>query len=290
MQALWMLLASLMFAAMGACIKMAAQHDASMAQIVLFRGIPSVLLILIWARSARYVLRPPAWKPHLIRNIAGVTSMWLGFYALAHLPLATATTLNYTAPLFIAGWMLGWGGVQMDRTRLSAVALGFMGVLAVLRPALTEDQWVPAAMGLAGGALGAVAYMQVRALGQSGEPAWRTVLIFSVVVTLTGALSLFAQPWSNPSLEAWGLLLLLGACGMLGQLAMTRAFGLGSPLLSAALQYTTILFSTVIGYLLWGDRLDVIAFIGMGLIVLAGLLSIWRTALEERQGRMRSRA
>ena len=96
MQALWTLLASAMFAIMGSFVKLAAEHQASMPQIVLFRGAPSVVMLAYWAYVRKLDLAPIAWRPHLIRNVTGVTSMWLGFYAIASLPLATATSLTYT--------------------------------------------------------------------------------------------------------------------------------------------------------------------------------------------------
>lgn len=157
MQALWMLLASVMFAIMGSFVKLSAEHGASLAQVVLFRGLPSIILLLIWARAARQSIVPNSWRLHVWRNLSGVTSMWLGFYAISHLPLATATSLNYTAPLFIACWMLGWGGAQRDLVRIVAVALGFLGVIAVLRPSINDDQWLAALLGLLAGALSAIA-------------------------------------------------------------------------------------------------------------------------------------
>lgn len=278
MQALWMLAATFMFALMGMFVKLASETQASLPQIVVMRGVPSVIMLLIWARGARLTLRPAAWRPHLWRNMAGLTSMWLGFYALSQLPIATAITLNYTAPLFIAGWMLGWGGAAMDRVRLFAVVLGFMGVLAVLRPTLNPDMWFAALSGIGAGAFAAIAQLQIRNLGRSGEPGWRIVLFFSVGVCITGAIALAFQGWQPLSIRGWAALGGLGLVGLLGQLALTRAFGLGSALLSAALQYTIIIFASVIGFLLWGDTPDTVAMVGMALIVGASLLSVWRTA------------
>ncbi len=277
MQALWMLAATFMFALMGTAVKLASEMNASLAQIVVMRGVPSVIMLLIWARMAGVSLQPVSWKGHIWRNVAGVTSMWMGFTAISMLPLATAITLNYTTPLFIAGWMIGWGGARGDRVRLIAVILGFIGVLAVLRPTLGENQWLPALAGLCAGASGAAAQLQVRSLSHLGEPAWRIVLYFSVTVCVTGAVALGITEWSQPTWGGWAALIGLGTAGLLGQLAMTRAFGHGAPLLSAALQYTIIIFASVLGYLLWDDTPDRIAILGMALIVVAGLLSVWRT-------------
>jgi S-adenosylmethionine uptake transporter len=290
MQALWMLLASLMFAIMGSCVKLAVEHEASLAQVVLFRGLPSVILLLVWARAGRQSIIPTSWKLHVWRNVSGVTSMWLGFFALAHLPLATATSLNYTSPLFIAAWMLaysgsrsaGGAGAQRDAARIISVALGFLGVIAVLRPSVTEDQWLAALLGLGAGGMSAIAMLQIRELGRIGEPEWRTVLFFSVAVCASSAAGLVADGWGEIDVMAYLALVGIGMSGLFGQLAMTRAFGLGSALLTAALQYTTIIFAALIGMAFWQDTLDLLAWAGMGLIILAGLLSVWRTMRETK--------
>lgn len=284
MQALWMLLASVMFAIMGSFVKLSAEHGASLAQVVLFRGLPSIILLLIWARAARQSIVPNSWRLHVWRNLSGVTSMWLGFYAISHLPLATATSLNYTAPLFIACRMLGWGGAQRDLVRIVAVALGFLGVIAVLRPSINDDQWLAALLGLLAGALSAIAMMQIRQLGRVGEPEWRTVLFFSLAVCLSSVAGLALQGWGSADLMGYFALVGVGTAGLFGQLAMTRAFGHGSALLTAALQYTTIIFAAFIGVGVWGDMLDSLAWAGMGLIIAAGLLSVWRTMRDPAQG------
>ena len=277
MQALWMLVASAMFAVMGSFVKLATEHDASLPQIVLFRGVPSVVLLLVWARAGKLSFTPTAWRPHLFRNLAGVTSMWLGFYAISHLPLATATSLTYTAPLFIAGWILATGVTHRDPVCIASVALGFLGVVAVLRPSLSVDQLLPALMGLAAGALAAIAMMQIRALGALGEPEWRTVLIFSVFVCISSLGGMWIGQWGHADLIGWLALSAIGATGLFGQLALTRAFGLGSALLNAALQYTTIIFAALIGIWFWDEPLDTTAMVGVSLVISAGLLSIWRT-------------
>jgi S-adenosylmethionine uptake transporter len=282
MQSLWMLLASLMFAAMGACIKVTADLGATLPHVVLFRGMPSVLLIGLWALATRRRLRPQSWKLHFLRNGFGVTSMWLGFFAISHLPLSTAISLNYTAPLFIAGWMLVRGGSQRDPVRIVAVLAGFLGVLAVLRPNIADDQLLAAAIGLTAGAMSAVAMMQIRQLGRVGEAEWRTVFLFSCFVCITSIAGFGLLGWQALDPEAWLTLVGVGVFGLVGQLAMTRAFGQGSALLTAALQYSTIIFAAVLGIVFWNEVPDVVAWAGMAFIIASGLLSTWRTYSEHR--------
>src|SRR5690606_13027716 len=138
----------------------------------------------------------------------GVGSMWMGFFAISSLPLATAVSLNYTSPLFIAGWMLMRDWKQRDGVRTLAVALGFLGVIAILRPSITSEQALGALIGLCAGAASAVAMMQVRSLGRIGEPEWRTVLFFSCFVCITGGVALAIEGW--PRLDLMGWLTLIG--------------------------------------------------------------------------------
>jgi len=125
--------------------------------------------------------------------------------------------------------------------------------------------------------MSAVAMLQIRQLGRIGEPEWRTVLFFSLGVCLSSLAGLGLEGWGYADWLGYGALFGVGVAGLFGQLAMTRAFGAGSALLTAALQYSTIIFAALLGMAMWGDRPDTLAWAGMGLIIAAGLLSVWRT-------------
>jgi S-adenosylmethionine uptake transporter len=281
-QALWMLVASLGFALMGALIKLAADRY-SLAEIVVFRGLPTLVLMVGYAWLRKLPLRPDHWRLHAARNGAGQAAMWMSFYALAALPLATATTLNYTAPLFIAIGLMVFYGLRPHPARLAAIAIGFVGVVLLLRPTLAAEHWLPGLVGLVSGAVSAVAYLQIRALGRAGEPEWRTVLYFSLSACVTG---LIAMPFFESHAYTPGGVALLtgvGLAGLVGQWSLTRAFGRGSTLLSASLQYTTIVFAAIWGIVLWNDRLPWMAWTGMALIVASGLLSTFLTAKLDRK-------
>ena len=276
MQSLWMLGASLFFSLMGICIKLASAHH-NLGEIIMFRGVPSVLLLGGFALLRGHSLFGQNLRTHAIRNASGVTSMWLGFYGMLHLPLGMATTLNYSAPLFIAIALLYSGyyvGILREQwLRFGAIVLGFIGILFIFNP-FGESGWSRFAilMGLSGGAFGAMAYLTVRSLGRLGEPEWRTVMLFSISVILSGMVGVsfmgFSPHYSVQSvLELAGV----GVFGMIAQLCMTRAFGQGHASLSATLQYTTIIFATLWGELIWNERIDFMGFLGMILVIGAGL-------------------
>ena len=275
MQSLWMLAASFFFALMGMFVKLAsAQHN--LGEIVLFRGLPSMLFIAAYAYHQGFSMFGRHIDIHARRNISGMGSMWLGFYATTQLPLGTASTLIYTSPLFIALAMLYRtyfpGILRQQWLRFGAIVLGFVGVLMIFNP-FAHNAFQPFALlcALAAGFFAATAYMTVKALGQLGEPEWRTVLLFSCSVVITGSVGVLVLGWSTFTWLSTAKLIGIGVAGMGGQLCMTRAFSRGSTTLTATLQYAGILFSSIIGYYLWDDRLSALAWLGMALVVISGL-------------------
>jgi S-adenosylmethionine uptake transporter len=281
MQALWMLMACLCFGTMGLMVKLAGSH-VSLGEIVLFRGAVPVIGITVWAVVQGLSLKSPVAMLHLKRNIAGIIAMWCGFYATTQLPLATATTLMYTSPLFIALILWLWFSQSRNWLEQLAIAIGFGGVIAVLQPVIASDQLSTALIGLGAGAVSAIAYLQLKSLGQAKEPEWRTVLYFAGTATVTSLVYLLGfgefTVFKTAGYE-WPLLwlLALGGFGGAGNLALTRSFGSGSTWLSAALQYCTILVSTFYGITVLGDIPTNTTWIGVLLIITCGGISSYAT-------------
>ena len=259
MLSLWMLLASFMFSMMGAGVKFVGELSVPLSLTIIARGLPSVLLIFVWAVLTGHSLKPKSYKLHFFRNLFGVTALSLVFYCYSVLPLATATTLNYTSALFIGLWLFikGVEG-RRDWFRFFTCILGFASVLLVLRPSLGEDQYFAVLLGLGSGISAAVAMMQIRSLGKLGESTWITVFYFSLVVTVTGLITFDSAEIRQISAQAWVGLLTVGLSGLVGQLCITKAYGSGSPILSAVLQYMTIVFSVFMGILFWVVVLDLV--------------------------------
>ena len=285
MQASWMILASLFFATMSVCIKFASAHFHTF-ELVFYRGVIGIVFMAAICRSQRVPLRTPIPLMHVWRSVIGVASLTAWFYAIAHLPLATAMTLNYMSGVWVAAFLVGgtlvMGRVQ-DMTRQGPVVLtviaGFTGVVMILRPTIEQNQLFAGVIGLLSGLGAALAYIQVAALGRMGEPEARTVLYFSIGTTLTGAVAmLFVGPsaWVWP--QAWWLLP-IGLLAALGQLCMTKAYSSGATLVVANLQYSGIVFAALYGLFLFGDQIPLIGWAGMGLIIASGIAA---TALRNR--------
>ena len=285
MQASWMILASLFFATMSVCIKYASAHFGTF-ELVFYRGIIGMLFMGGMCRLQGVSLRTPVPMMHVWRSAIGVTSLSAWFYAIAHLPLATAMTLNYMSGVWVAAFLVGGTlvmGRLQDALRQGPIALtvmaGFAGVIMILRPTIEQNQLFAGVVGLMSGLVAAMAYMQVAALGRMGEPESRTVFFFSVGTTLVGLLgSLWIgfTPWHWPAV-LWLLPVGLLAAG--GQLCMTMAYSKGATLVVANLQYSGIVFAALYGLFLFGDQIPLIGWAGMGLIIASGITA---TALRNR--------
>ena len=285
MQASWMILASLFFATMSVCIKYASVHFGTF-ELVFYRGIIGMVFMGGMCRLQGVSLRTPVPMMHVWRSVIGVTSLSAWFYAIAHLPLATAMTLNYMSGGWVAAFLVGGTlvmGRLQDALRQGPIALtvmaGFAGVIMILRPTIEQNQLFAGVVGLMSGLIAAMAYMQVAALGRIGEPESRTVFFFSVGTTLVGLLGslwIGLTPWTWPAV-LWLLPVGLLAAG--GQLCMTMAYSKGATLVVANLQYSGIVFAALYGLFLFGDQIPLIGWAGMGLIIASGITA---TALRNR--------
>ena len=269
MQSLWMIAASFLFACMGVCVKLAAATH-SVAEITFWRSFVALLLLFVLVRVRGVTLATPHWRWHLTRGVVGYTALFGYFYAIALLPLATAVTLNYTSAIFLALY-LALTGLRLRPGMLLALALGLLGVALLLRPSLHPEQLWGGVIGLASGAVAAMAYFSVRELGRRGESEVRTVFYFSLVATLCSLLWLLFSDMHLPDLRSGLLLLGVGVFAALAQLAMTRAYVRGKTLVSAALAYSTVIFSSLAGLLFWGETLPSSAWAGIVLIILSGV-------------------
>lgn len=273
MGALWMLVAGLLFACMGVLIKLASAHFSSN-EIVFYRSFFGLLLVVAMMFHQRTSHVTSHWRSHLWRSLSGAIAMMLFFYCLTTLPLATAITLNYTSSLFLTVLTLV---VFKDRFHLPvtvSLGLGFCGVILLLHPTLEREQFISGLMGLASGFLGAVALLNVRQLGQLGEPAMRVVFYLNLVATLMSGIVMTQNEVHSVSLNNLPLLIAIGASATLAQIALTRAYNLGHTQVVSSLSFSTIAFGSLFGLILWKETLPISGWIGIALIIASGVLSL----------------
>ena len=285
MQALWMILGSFFFATMAVGIKVASS-DFNTFELVFYRGIVSVIFMSLVLRTRATSLRTSVPMMHAWRSVIGVLSLGSWFYAIAHLPLATAMTLNYMSGVWVAAFIVGgavmYGQAERQGPLMATVLASFVGVVMMLRPTLDQNQLFAGLIGLLSGIGAALAYMQVTALARVGEPEGRTVFYFSLGSALAGIIGIAftgLTPWSAVSWQAATWLVPIGVLASLGQWCLTRAYSRGPTLLVANLQYSGIVFAAFYSLVLFGDQLSLVGWAGMSLIVISGLTA---TVLRSR--------
>jgi S-adenosylmethionine uptake transporter len=277
MQALWMVLASFLFASMGVCVKLASSNFNAF-ELVLYRGLVGMVFmaLIVQARGSGLRTRFPGMQAW--RSLIGVISLIAWFYAIAYLPLATAVTLNYMSSIWVAAFLIGGallytrGPMQPRQGLLMLTVLtGFGGVVMILRPTLEQNQLFAGLIGLMSGLLAALAYIQVTALGRVGEPEERTVFYFALGSALGGGIGVMFTGLSEWNSQAAVWLLPIGVLASMAQWCMTRAYSQGPTLVAANLQYSGIVFAALYSLLLFGDQIPLLGWLGMLVIVVSGV-------------------
>jgi drug/metabolite transporter (DMT)-like permease len=270
---LWMLVAAIFFSIMGVLVKIGAQSFTS-AELVFYRSFFGLVFIATMTTMRGHSLATQYIGKHMSRAILGFISLLMFFYAISALPLATAVTLNYTSPLFMAMFTPFLLHERPKKTLVIAIILGFIGVTLLLKPSLHMDELVAGAIGLLSGLLAGIVYIHVTQLGRAGEPDWRTVFYFTLVCTMGAGVWMLGNHFR---VLEWGdlpLLLGIGVSATIAQLAMTRAYRTGNPLVVGSLAYTTVILASVWGIVMWGEVLSLDRWFAIGLIIISGIISV----------------
>lgn len=270
---LWMLAAGALFSLMGAFGRVGTGMFAP-AELLFYRS-----LIVLLAIAPRALLRGSGGARtahaglHLLRSLAGTAAAGSFFVTISVIPLAAATTLNYTSPLFLVVLSAALLGELPGPARTVAVALGFLGVALLLHPETGTVAGAGVFWGLATGFFTSLAHLSTSRLGKLGEPASRIVFYLA----LTGTLLAFA--WTalhgfHP-VTARGALILagLGLAEALAQIAMARAYRDGDAVTVGTFAYSTVVFASILGLIFWREVPPLLGWLAMGIIVGSGVLA-----------------
>ena len=276
-----MILAGFGFAAMGVFVKTGAAHfDA--AELAFYRNFVGLIVIggIVAVRGGS--LKTKHGTAHFMRGLMGSISLIGYFYTMTQLSLATAQTLNYTSPIFLAIAVVVMLGEKFSTWLLAAIVLGFAGVACLLQPTFGTGKESAALIGLISGVFAAWAYLSVRTLGKLGEPDWRVVFWFTVI----GSILCAAWQLSTSSFHPlrWDTVWMVAGVGVMGtfaQLAMTRAYRTGNTLVVGALSYSTLVFAALLSWLVWGETLKPMEWTGMAIIMASGVLAMRQEKKEE---------
>ncbi|WP_085810443.1 DMT family transporter [Sphingomonas sp. TZW2008] len=272
-----------LFATMNVLIKLAEARGAALGEILFWRQFGAALLVgaIVGAGPGFASLRTQRFGAHVLRCVIGLTAMSLTFWTLLLLPLAEATTLGFSMPIFatVLGALVlheptGW-------RRWAAVLAGFAGVLIVTQPG---DGHIPAlgiATGLGAAFCTACISILLRTIGKT-ESGLTTVFWFSTLslVPLSVAYAGVMQPHAP---VVWALLLGIGLLGGAAQIAMTRSLQLGEVSLVVPMDYTALLWATIFGWAVFGMLPVASTWAGAPVIVASGLYIVWREHRRRRE-------
>lgn len=278
----WMLAAVAVFSLMDTAMKLLSTHYPTL-QVTTLRGAASLPFVLAWvlATAGPRSIIPRRWSLHLLRGVLGMLMIGCFVYALRTLPLSTAYTLYFVAPLLVAALSVPLLGEHVGPRRWAAIGVGLIGVLVVLRPGVDGIVSLPGLMVLAAATAYAVAAVTVSLLTRTDTP--QSMVVWFLVLLAGGAAVLAWPNWQSIDWAAHGWMIAgLGLSGAVGQVALTRAFQLGQASVIAPLEYTGLLW--VIGWdlLLWNVLPDRWTWLGGAVIVASGLYLLHRERLQRK--------
>lgn len=269
---LWIIVATFFFSLMGSFVKLGATHFSSV-ELVFYRSFISLLFLLIYVVISQKEIKTPHLRKQIDRGVVGFLSLAFFFYAIAHLNLGSAMTLNYTSPIFLGFFLPLISHQKIKKSILLCTITGFIGTLFILDPHGEWQSWFAGLIGLISGIGAALAYIHVIQLSKLNEPDWRTVFYFTLVSTLGSGLWISFTDYQKLIWDDVWILIPLGLSATIAQIAMTRAYRLGNSLVIGALSYLTIVFSGVISLLYFNETMRIEDVLGAILIIASGAIA-----------------
>ena len=280
--ALWILLSGICAVMMNVLIRVAAQAIHPF-EVAFFRCLFGLVLVLPWViRGGPALLRGRNAGFYLLRGAVGLVSMVTWFYGITVVPLATATAVNFTAPLFatIAAVLVLHEDVRLRRW--SAVVIGFVGVLVIMRPG-SERLDANLLILLLSAASAAMNNITVKFLART-EPPSRIVAMFMIYLTpLSLVPALFVWRW--PDLSTLGALVGLGGLGTIAHFSVARALATADASACAPFEFARLPFAALIGFVWFGEVTDLWTWVGAAIIAGSSVYVAYREARLARLAR-----
>jgi drug/metabolite transporter (DMT)-like permease len=263
------------FSAMSATVKLVSDRGVGPAEMLFYRNLFSLPIIAGWIIAVPGIRAVRTRRPlaHLTRGLIGMTSMLMVFQTLRMLPLAEATTIGFSAPLFATILSGFWLGEHVGPHRWLAVAIGFAGVLVVLQPGGLGPH-LGIAVAIVSAFLVASVNITLRQLGATENIA-ATVFWFNLttLAVMSAIVPFFARAHNA---EEWGLLVVIGITGGAAQIFNTASVRYAPLAALAPFDYLQLVGAAIFGYLLWGTSPGRATWTGASLIVAGGLYTIYR--------------
>lgn len=273
--------ATLTFSMMYASIKLAGDYP--VAEVAFFRSFLSLVplfIISFWTVGPANVVRTGRPMVHLLRSIAGTSSLFLNFAALQRLPLADITGFSFVAPIFAVVLSAVFLHERVGRFRWAAVLIGFGGVIMMIQPhggilhLIAAGFSSGAGLALMGAFLSSLVVIFIRQMSVT-ERSETIVFYFMSTCAVVSAVAMFSN-WVTPSLDSLFWLVMCGILGGIGQICMTYSYRYAEPSLLAPFDYVAMVWAVALGYFALGEVPKPLVMGGAGIVVVAGLFIVWR--------------
>jgi drug/metabolite transporter (DMT)-like permease len=270
-----MVLGTFMFAGMHTAIRHTTQHLPPV-EVAFFRNLFGLVVIApLLVRYGLSLFHTKKLGLHVIRAVLNVVSMLAFFVGLSMTPLARATALTFTAPLFTA--LLGalFLGETFRWRRWSAIFAGFFGALVILRPGLQAFD-IGALLVLVSSLLWAMALIDIKVLGRTESTLTITVYVTVLLIPMT--LAPAVAVWEAPGLDMWGWLIFIGVIGTLGQLVVTEAVKLADMTVLMPFDFLKLVWAAFLGIIFFVEVPDALTWLGGAIVFGSSFYIAWREA------------
>jgi drug/metabolite transporter (DMT)-like permease len=273
-------------ASMSALVKLAGEHGIHLLEIMFWRQFVTIPILLGWVLATTGIGTLATQRPgtHFLRALYGTVGMLLTFGAVILLPLAEATTMGFTAPIFAVILSSLLLKEHVGIWRWSSVIAGFVGVVLIAQPGSGHIPLFGALVALGSAFMIALISIQIAHLNRTEKPL--TIVFYFAV--FSAPMTVVALPFVFEPHDAagWWLLLAIGLTGAVGQLLLTAALRFGKVASVIVMDYSSLFWATLYGWLLFDTLPPTSTWLGAPLIVVAGLVIAWR---EHRLSRARMR-
>lgn len=273
------LLTALALTTMAMLVKLAGQRGVHLIELIFWRQALTALLLGIGLAAAGRlaILRTQRLKMHTVRSATGLFGMLFTYGAVLLLPLAEATTLGFTAPIFAVLIAMVLFREKIGPYRWSAVLMGFAGVVVVMQPGSGHHEGVTllgVAVGLMAPLMVSFISFQIQDLNKTENP-WSIVFWFAALSTPVAALALPFVMTAHDQ-QTWTIIVAMALMGVLAQILLTTSLRFGSAAVILLMDYTALLWASFYGYYVFDRAAPASLWVGAPLIIGAGLLIAWR--------------
>ena len=276
---LLMVLGTLVFAAMHAAIRYTTQHLSGM-EVAFFRNLFGLFVIApLLMRYGPALFHTEKFSLHLIRAVINAVSMVCFFVGLSMTPIARATALAFTAPLFTALFSAIFLGEVFRWRRWTAIFVGFFGALVILRPGVKEID-IGGLLIIASSLLWSIAMIDIKMLGRTESSRTITAYVTVLLTPLTLVPALWV--WQMPSADMWVWLVFIGIIGTIGQIVITEAIKLADMTVLMPFDFLKLVWAAFLGMIFFAEVPDTLTWVGAAIVFASSFYIVWREAKLRR--------